>query len=193
MDSSAGLSYCSRRVCIHTTGIAFWKIYPTASRPISRFNAARSGEKGLRIGAANARNAPPSSPTGANSVPVLTVRRRMQCGRWRVLHTPFLDCVDATAASRSRTAMLHQIEQPTLFELTACDGFEARRGCTPEPGLPSVTPKSTRRLRKLTLPQRSAGCSGPFRQGPFVAVFVMWCSAGRRKQLLLGLLRSNTT
>jgi hypothetical protein len=38
--------------------------------------------------------------------------------------------------------MPHRIEQPTLFELTACDGFEPRLGSALEPASPSMDPNS---------------------------------------------------
>ncbi len=47
-------------------------------------------------------------------------------GAFFTLH--LLGCVTALAASRSRTAMLHRKEQPTLFELNACDELDSCPG-----------------------------------------------------------------
>src|SRR6516165_40808 len=76
-----------------------------------------------------ARNAPPSTPTGANSIEFPHGEGPKCSGVAGVFFTlRLLECVTAPATSRSRTAMPRRNEQPTLFELTACDEPEAPRG-----------------------------------------------------------------
>jgi hypothetical protein len=71
--------------------------------------------------------------------------------------------------------MPHRNEQPTLFELTACDEFESLRGLPLEHSSRSLTPKSD--------PSSPGGTGSPTEPGVFRAVSP-WAGRKQRRQRL---------
>jgi hypothetical protein len=117
----------------------------------------RSTGKGSRTGTATARNAPLSTPKCASSIPFQNPSPPSPLPRERVARRPgegrsgvagavvtlyLLGCVTAPAASRSRRAMTHWNEQPTLFELTTCDELPSSGGFPKKIPSPSLTPNA---------------------------------------------------
>ena len=69
----------------------------------------------------------------------------MQWSGWSVRHTPSPGVRERASASEERKGMRHRrSEQPTLFELAACNEVAPLRGLSPEHAVPKVTPQSER-------------------------------------------------
>jgi hypothetical protein len=89
--------------------------------------------------------------------------------------------------------MPNRIEQSTLFELTACDAFEPVHELTAGDASPSVTPKSDPSTPKSNVSSRESGVFGAVSPWAFCGGVRYVVFSRRTRQLLLGLLGSNTT